>query len=61
MSERLTDIKSVIEVFELEGGEFIALHSAWPGLAGAGPSLEDSIVELFEQIEGTVKTSEREH
>lgn len=61
MSERPSDIKSVIEVFELEGGEFIALHSAWPGLAGAGPSLEDCIVELFEQIDGTVKTSEREH
>lgn len=61
MSDWPSDIKSVIEVYELHGGEFIALHSAWPGLAGAGPSLEDSIVELFEQIEGTVKTSEREH
>lgn len=60
-TQRPPDIKNVIEVFELEGGDFIALHSAWPGLAGAGPSLEDSIVELFEMIEGTVKTSGREH
>ncbi len=50
-----------MQVFELEGGEFIAVHSAWPGLAGAGPTIEDSLVDLFELIDGTVRTSVREH
>lgn len=50
-----------MQVFELEGGEFVAVHSAWPGLAGSGPTIEDSLVDLFELIDGTVRTSVREH
>ena len=61
MNTQTPEIKSTMQVFELEGGEFIAVHSAWPGLAGAGPTIEDSLVDLFELIDGTVRTSVREH
>ncbi len=60
-TQKTPEIKSVLEVYELEGGQFVAVHSDFPELAGSGPALEDAIVELFELASGELKTSRKAH